>query len=113
MTKEIGRTLMALALAVLVVAYLPLSTVSGETENPKYETAQGELLRVNTDARTFVIKTDDGAEMEFMYNSETEISGAQEGVAGLATQSGNHVTVHFQDEEEGRLATRIEIESSS
>ncbi len=72
-------------------------------------TATGELTSVDPDEMTITLKGPDGKAWSFRYNEDTEVSGAQQGVAGLATRTGTVVTVHFEGEGEERLATRIEV----
>ena len=45
--------------------------------------------------------------MEFRYNDQTQISGAEGGAEGLATQSGAPVKVHF--DAASKTATKIEV----
>lgn len=73
-------------------------------------TAQGELLDVDAKASTFAIKTA-SAEMKFRYNDQTKVSGAQKGVAGLATMTGSQVTVQYKKEGANNIATSIEVRS--
>jgi len=56
------------------------------------------------------IKPTDGAEQKFTYNDETKVTGARGGVAGLATQSGKEVVVHFMTQGPNRVATEIEVQ---
>jgi hypothetical protein len=74
-------------------------------------TAQGELLEVDTKASTFAIKTA-AAEMKFRYDDQTKVSGAQKGVAGLATMTGSQVTVQYKKEGANNVATSIEVRGS-
>jgi hypothetical protein len=46
---------------------------------------------------------------EFTYNDATKVTGAQKTVEGLATMSGNEVTVHYTKQADKNLATEIEI----
>lgn len=75
--------------------------------------AQGELLDVDTTAKTIEIKTAAGGEMTFKYNDSTQVSGAREGVAGLATFTGRQVTIHFMSEGTNNTATRIEVKADA
>jgi len=75
-------------------------------------TAQGELLEVDTKASTLAIKTA-AAEMKFQYNDQTKVSGAQKGVAGLATMKGSQVTVQFRKDGPANIATSIEVRAES
>lgn len=72
----------------------------------------GELEQVDPDAMTIIITDANDKSWTFRYTSETEVTGAQSGVAGLATKAGTLVTVHFEadddDDDEGvRVATKI------
>jgi hypothetical protein len=72
------------------------------------QTAQGELLDVDAKGNTLNIKTAT-SEMTFKYNESTKVSGAQKGVAGLATMTGSQVTVQYRKDGAANLATSIEI----
>ena len=72
----------------------------------KASIVQGELSKVDPASKTVWVKTDKG-EMEFKYNDQTQISGAEGGAEGLATQSGAPVKVHF--DAASKTATRIEV----
>jgi hypothetical protein len=47
--------------------------------------------------------------MQFTYNDRTDVTGAKEGVAGLASMKGSQVTVHFNKEGSNNVATKIEV----
>jgi hypothetical protein len=64
---------------------------------------------VNADAKTFSVLADK-AKVQFVYTDKTEVTGAKEGVAGLATMKGTRVTVHFTEASNIRTATRIQVE---
>jgi len=77
----------------------------------------GELLKVDTDAKTLAVKTSDGTEVHFGYTDQTEVTGAEKGVAGLATMAGTQVTVHYERQKEAGegpayTATKIEVRSA-
>lgn len=75
-------------------------------------TLQGELVRVDADAKMLVVKGADGKDVEFAYTDTTEISGAQDNAAGLATVKEGRVTVHFTEDAASnkKTATRIIVE---
>jgi len=77
----------------------------------KAMTAQGELVKVDADAKTITIKSADNAELQFAYNDRTEVQGAREGVAGLATKAGSKVTVQYTESGGTKTATRIEVQA--
>ena len=68
---------------------------------------EGELTKVDATAKTLSVKSSKGQEMEFRYNDQTQISGAEGGVEGLATKSGTPVIVHY--DATSKTATKIEI----
>lgn len=68
---------------------------------------EGELTKVDSTAKTLSVKSSKGQEMEFRYNDQTQISGAEGGVEGLATKSGTPVKVHY--DATSKTATKIEI----
>ena len=67
----------------------------------------GELMKVDATAKALSVKNSDGWAMEFRYNDQTLISGADGGVEGLATKSGTPLSVHFDTAT--RTAAKIEV----
>jgi len=84
----------------------PLAQAQAQTQ-----TAQGELLDVDTKANTLTIKTETG-EMSFRYNDATKVTGAQKGVSGLATMTGSDVVVMFRKDGQINLATSIDVKGA-
>jgi hypothetical protein len=78
---------------------------------PEEQTARGELSSIDATAKMLSIKPAAGAEQKFQYNDSTKVTGARGGVAGLATQSGKEVVVHFKTEGANRVATEIEVQA--
>jgi len=68
----------------------------------------GELMRVNPDAKMFTVKNATG-EIQFKYSDSTVVTGAQKTVAGLATMSGEQVTVSYRVDNGANIATHIEV----
>jgi hypothetical protein len=94
-------------LSVLVLfAGLVLTQPTLALAQEKAQIVEGELAKVDAAAKTLSVKTSKG-EMEFRYNDQTQISGAEGGVEGLATQSGAPVRVHF--DAASKTATKIEV----
>jgi len=75
------------------------------------QTAQGELLDVDNKASTVRIRTETG-EMSFRYTDATKVTGAQKGVAGLATMTGSDVVVMFQKDGQMNVATSIDVKGA-
>lgn len=72
---------------------------------------EGELLSVDDATKTLSIRTKDGSEVKVAYNEQTQISGATDQAAGLATAAGSKVKVEFTGEGEARTATKITVEA--
>jgi hypothetical protein len=98
-------TLAVLSILVLF-AGLILTQPTLALAQEKAQIVEGELAKVDAAAKTLSVKTSKG-EMEFRYNDQTQISGAEGGVEGLATQSGAPVKVHF--DAASKTATKIEV----
>ena len=45
----------------------------------------------------------------FQYNEQTKVTGAQGGVAGLASMSGRQLTIQYTTKGADRMATSIEV----
>ena len=88
----------------------PVAPMPTDSPSAKSQTAKGELVSVDDVAKSITIKDDKGAELKFTYDDKTDVSGAREGVAGLATRAGSKVTVKFTDGAAGKLATKIEVQ---
>jgi hypothetical protein len=78
---------------------------------PKAMMAEGELLKVDTTAKTIAVKTAAG-DQEFSYTDETQVVGAQKTIAGLAGAKGTRVRVQYTEEGGAKKATRIEVQSA-
>lgn len=76
------------------------------------QAAQGELLDVDGKANTLTIKTQSD-EMTFRYNDQTKVTGAQKGVAGLATMTGSQVKVMFRKEGQINVASSVDVKANS
>ncbi len=97
-------TLAVLSVLVLFAGLILVQPALAQGQE-KAQIVEGELAKVDAAAKTLSVKTAKG-EMEFRYNEQTQISGAEGGVEGLATQSGAPVKVHF---DASKTATRIEV----
>jgi len=86
---------------------------SAAQAKPQEQTARGELSSIDAATKMLTIKPAAGAEQRFQYNDDTKVTGARGGVAGLATQSGKQVVVHFNTQGANRVATEIEIQGDA
>jgi hypothetical protein len=69
----------------------------------------GELLSVDVDDMSFIVKLPDKPEVTFLYTERTVVSGAEKGAAGLLTMKGKPITVSFTVEGTAKIATKIEV----
>ena len=104
--------ILLLALAIVAVAAAtPVLTAASVTQDQssKEKMIRGELVKVDTEHMTLTIKDPSGTEIEFQYNTDTKVEGSTNGVQGLSTQTGTHLAVHYVEQTDQKLATRIEI----
>lgn len=104
------RSVQQRALAVFVALVMVLGAapyLAAQESAP----VQGQLVSVDTEAQSLIVQTEAGEQVEFRYTAETQVTGAEEDVAGLASMSGANVTVHSAvDADSGaRVATSIEV----
>jgi hypothetical protein len=81
---------------------------SSQAPSARETTISGELMRVNPETKMFTVKNATG-EIQFKYSDTTVVTGAQKTVAGLATMSGEQVTVSYRVEAGANMATKIEV----
>ncbi len=106
LASRVNRVVMITLLCAFVASLVPLAQVSAAEKS-----ASGELTRVDSMAKTFTIKSDDGTVMDFHYSDQTVVVGGEKGVQGLSSSQGSKVTVFYTEAEGKRQATRIEIKS--
>ena len=96
------RALLVLAAVVLMVGVMPALA-----QEPSV--AQGQLVKVDANAKTIAIRTAQGNQMQFSYTEDTKVTGADESVAGLATMAGADLTVQYTKKQQDNVATQIEV----
>jgi hypothetical protein len=101
-------------LAVLSLFLLCTGMILAQGEKPpaaqgqeKVYMFEGELTKVDATDKTISVKSSKGKEVAFRYTDETQVSGAEGGIEGLATKSGTHVRVHF--DAATKTASQIEV----
>ena len=73
--------------------------------------AQGQLLRVDTNARKIVIQTEQGSRMQCTFNGETRVTGSSGSITSLPAMS--RLTVHYAKDQMEFVATEIEVHERS
>jgi hypothetical protein len=75
----------------------------------KAESAKGELKSVDAAKMTLTLASGE----TFQFSDQTKVTGAQGGVAGLATMSGRQVTIQYVTKGADRIATSIEVAAAA
>lgn len=76
----------------------------------EYQEIQGEVISVSPDDQTLTVRTDAGEEIQVTYDTETKVSGSQQGTQGLATVQGSRVRVRYEEGMMENTAVEIEVE---
>ena len=108
----VKHALIALAAMLLIAAASQTfaQDAGGARQQPAASVASGELVKIDTSAKTIVIKTEADPQMQFSYTDATKITGADKGVAGLATMTGSALTIHYTKKGQDNVATEIEVQ---
>ena len=70
---------------------------------------QGQLTKVDANAKELSVKGTGNMEMTFGYTDATQVVGSQKDVQGLAGQTGADLRVTYRDAAGKHIATKIEI----
>ena len=111
---HIKRALIVLTAVLFVAGAVPILAQEGGGARPQQQAASvasGELVKIDTAAKTITVKTESEPQMLFSYTDDTKVTGADKGVAGLATMTGSMVTVHFTKRGQTNVATEIEVQA--
>jgi hypothetical protein len=107
----LGSFVFAVAFSLSAYAQAPASqapaaqapAAAGQAQKP--ESARGELKSVDAQKMTLTLANG----QTFQYTSSTKVTGAQGGVAGLASMSGREVTIDYETKGADRIATMITV----
>ena len=83
-----------------------------DNQAPQMSRVSGQLVSVDAKAKMFTIRTAAGADIVFSYTDDTKVLGGDEGVNGLATQSGTDVIVNYTKKGQENVAAQIELQKS-
>jgi hypothetical protein len=99
------------ALFVLTAVLLIVGTLPAVAQEPGI--VEGELLRVDANAKTLMIRTADATPMQFIYTDDTKVTGADDSISGLATMTGAAVIVSYMTKQQDHIATNIEVKKTT
>ena len=105
----LGTFAFAAAISLSAFAQAPAGQAPGDKapagQAQKSESAKGELKSVDAAKKTLTLASGE----TFMYSDSTRVTGAQGGVAGLASASGKQVTINYTTKGADKMATSIEV----
>lgn len=108
-------TVVAATVLCCTLTIAPAGAQKPSPEDPQKQAEQatqpvtGELVSVDTSARTFAIRTASEGELKFSYTDKTEIVGTEKFESALAGTPGAEVRVEYDTHGTARVATRIEV----
>jgi len=72
---------------------------------------EGELVRVNTAGKNFLVRVDNGMEQTFKFDDKTEVMGldGHANVRDLVGKEGSEVSVQSQTDGQTKMATRVDV----
>ena len=111
--KRVAFAVIAVVLMSWVAPALAQQAAPPQGAAPKAEIAMGELVRVDTAAKTISVRPEKGEPMVFTYTDATKVTGAGDSVAGLATMAGTSVTVHYTKVQQNNVASQIEVQKKA
>jgi hypothetical protein len=85
----------------------PIQTSPAAAQTPA--PIRGELVQVDSNAKTLTVMTAEGTKVQFLYTDKTEVSGAKEGIAGLASMKNAQVVVTFAEDAKAKSKTALRI----
>ena len=106
--QKVTHALVVLAAIALFAGVMPV--LAQEQAKEAATVAQGQLLRVDVNAKTLAIRSSDGNQMQFRYTEQTKVVGGDKSVAGLATMAGSPVTIRYTKQGADNVATEIEVQ---
>ena len=99
-------TLGAASIALLLLIVMPVASQAPQAE----KTFSGTLTKVDAAKKVIAVKgTGNQPEMTFMYDDQTQVTGAEKTVQGLTGKSGAMLTVTYREQGPDRIATRIDV----
>jgi len=106
MKKLLSAT--AICVAVMLLA-LPLAQAQ-EKAAPADKVFEGQLTKVDANAKVISVKGAGNTEMTFEYTEATQVIGSEKNVQGLAGNTGTPLKITYRDAAGKHVATKIEME---
>jgi hypothetical protein len=100
-------TLMTVTIAIASFAILPVAY--GQERPVADKTFTGQLIKIDSSAKTISLKDSDDKEMTFSYTDQTQVVGGERNVQGLTGKTGTPLKVTYREDGGTNHATRIEV----
>jgi hypothetical protein len=101
--------LLVAAIVVLPTTFLAAQqTQTPPSQTESVRTFEGQLSKVDSTAKTIILKGTDDKEMTFSYNDTTQVVGADD-IQGLTGKTGASLKVSYRDNRGSNQATKIEV----
>ena len=92
----------------------PAAPAAQAAQAAQESTLKGELVRVDTTAKTISIRTEGAtAPMVSSYTDSIKVSGAGDSITKISSMTGSPVTVYFTKGSPNNNAVRIEVQKKS
>jgi hypothetical protein len=102
-------TAMAISVAVALLVF-PLAYGQGAppAQAQQDKVFQGQLTKVDANAKSISVKGAGDMEMTFEYTDATQVVGSEKNVQGLAAKTGSELKITYRDAAGKHTATKIE-----
>ncbi len=110
--RHLRTSVVVLALTLIAALSAVAAGAQSAQMSTDTKTVQGQLVKVDADNQVFTIKQENGEEVQFHYDTNTEVQGSQTTVQGLASETGTRVSVQYTESDNKKHAQRIEIQKS-
>jgi hypothetical protein len=109
----VASAALVVAAAAPVFAQTPPPQREAPAQKSEPAPVQGDLVSVDANAKMITVKPASGPEVKFAYTDSTQVSGAKDSAAGLATLKEGRVTVHYKEDAQSKekVATRIIVQA--
>jgi hypothetical protein len=95
--------------AVVWLAGSLTATYALQAPTQDVKTFEGKLAAVDLQKKTVDVEGKDGKAMKFMYTEQTEITGSNANIQGLANTPGTNLRIHYRQQQESNIAVKLEV----
>jgi hypothetical protein len=107
--RRLASAGLALLTGVTMVSLVEAGQQAQQQERQQMQSIQGVVEDVDPEAKALMVRPSEGPTQRILYTDETKVTGARDGVAGLAAADGRQVIVQFTMQGASRVAASIEL----